>query len=100
VIFLSNQKLSTKPAHLHLSFGTFSYQIYVHFIFHLLQSFYISESPAYEIFYARKVDLFDKMKEVVFPQLCPCVFHYNVESKTNHHNKDTLLMYLAHSIGI
>jgi hypothetical protein len=41
VEFLSNRKLSTKPAHLHLSFGTFLYWIYVHFIFTLLQSFYI-----------------------------------------------------------
>jgi hypothetical protein len=30
-------------------------------------------SLAYEIFYARKVDLFDKIKEVVFSQLFPCV---------------------------
>jgi hypothetical protein len=42
VKFLSNQKLSSKLAHLHLSFGTFSYWIYVHFILKLLQSFYIS----------------------------------------------------------
>jgi hypothetical protein len=37
-----HQKLTTKLAHLHLSSGTFSYSIYVHFIFTLLQSFYIS----------------------------------------------------------
>jgi hypothetical protein len=30
-------------------------------------------SLAYEIFYAREVDLFDKIKEVVFSQLFPCV---------------------------
>jgi hypothetical protein len=30
-------------------------------------------SLAYEIFYAKKVDLFDKIKEVVFSQLFPCV---------------------------
>jgi hypothetical protein len=29
---------------------------------------------AYEIFYARKVDLFDKIKEVDFSQIFPCVF--------------------------
>jgi hypothetical protein len=33
-------------------------------------------SLAYEIFYARKVDLFDKIKEVVFSQLFPCVHAY------------------------
>jgi hypothetical protein len=33
----------------------------------------IFTSLADEIFYARKVDLFDKIKEVVFSQLFPCV---------------------------
>jgi hypothetical protein len=33
----------------------------------------IFTSLAYEIFYARKVDLFDKIKEVVFSQHFPCV---------------------------
>jgi hypothetical protein len=33
----------------------------------------IFTSLAYEIFYARKVDLFEKIKEVVFSQLFPCV---------------------------
>jgi hypothetical protein len=68
--FLSNQKLSTKPAHLHLSFGTF----YIKLMF---SSFFICcnhfTSLAYEIFYARRVNLFDKIKEVVFSQLFPCV---------------------------
>jgi hypothetical protein len=32
-----------------------------------------STSLAFEIFYARKVDLFDNIKEVVFSQLFPCL---------------------------
>jgi hypothetical protein len=69
--FLSNQKLSTKPAHLHLSFGTsISNLCSVHFPFVAI----IFTSLAYEIFYARKVDLFDKIREVIFSQLFPRVF--------------------------
>jgi hypothetical protein len=37
-------------------------------------------SLAYEIFYARKVDLFDKIKEVVFSQLFPCVHLIDFET--------------------
>jgi hypothetical protein len=78
--FLSNQKLSTKPAHLHLSFGTFiSNLCSVHFPFVAI-SF---TSLAYEIFYARKVDLFDKIKEVVFSQLFPCVTKPPINSARN-----------------
>jgi hypothetical protein len=37
---------------------------------------------AYEIFYARKVDLFDKIKEVVFSQLFPCVNKQEISCTT------------------
>jgi hypothetical protein len=69
VKFLSNQKLSTKPAHLHLSFRTFL----IKFIFISFLLFCNFTSLAYDIFYTRKVNLFDKIKEVVFSQLFPCV---------------------------
>jgi hypothetical protein len=66
--------------HLHPSLGTFL----IKFMF---SSFSICwnhfTSLAYEIFYARKVDLFDKIKEVVFSevfsQLFPCVHNRNFE---------------------
>jgi hypothetical protein len=67
VKFLSNQKLTTKPAHLHLSFGTF----HIKFLFNHFTSL------AYEIFYARKVELFDKIKEVVFSQLFRVCVNFN-----------------------
>jgi hypothetical protein len=59
--------------HLHPSLGTFL----IKFMF---SSFSICwnhfTSLAYEIFYARKVDLFDKIKEVNFFQLFPCVWRW------------------------
>jgi hypothetical protein len=56
--FCQTKKLSTKPAHLHLSFGTF----YIKFMFSSFSTCCNHfTSLAYEIFYARKVDLFDKI---------------------------------------
>jgi hypothetical protein len=55
-----------------VDFGTFiSNLCSVHFPFVAI----IFTSLAYEIFYARKVDLFDKIKEVIFSQLFPCVWN-------------------------
>jgi hypothetical protein len=39
---------------------------------------------AYEILYGGKVDLFDKIKEVVFSQLFPCVLSSNICPQTGY----------------
>jgi hypothetical protein len=52
-------------------------------------------SLAYDIFYARKVDLFDKIKEVVVSQLFPCVQGHGSQI-----SNCTVVYYIATSNGL